>query len=80
MKVIPIKKKQSKPLDKRLYTVQEAAQYLGRSRYSMRTLIWNGKLPVIKNGEGGKMWLDVNDMDLWIDRNKTEYAPLPGKM
>jgi hypothetical protein len=78
MKVIPLKK-QSKPLGKRLYTIPEAAQYLGRSPYSMRTLIWNGELPVIKNGEGGKMWIDVIDLDLWIDRNKTEYLSLPGK-
>jgi excisionase family DNA binding protein len=75
MKVIPLKK----PLGKRLYTIPEAAHYLGRSSYSMRTLIWNGELPVIKNGEGGKMWIDVNDLDLWIDRNKAEYQPLPGK-
>jgi excisionase family DNA binding protein len=75
VKIIPLKK--SKPLGKRLYTIPEAAQYLGRSAYSMRTLIWNGELPVIKNGEGGKMWIDVNDLDLWIDRNKAEYQPLP---
>jgi hypothetical protein len=62
------------PMRKRLYTVKEAGVYLGRSEYSVRTLIWNGLLPVIKNpnGEqnGKKMWLDIKDMDLFVERNK----------
>ena len=77
-KVIEIKGK-SNPLSKRLFTVKEAAEYLGRSPYSMRSLIWSGEIPYIKNGEGGKIWLDINDLNSWIDQNKTTFEPLPGK-
>jgi excisionase family DNA binding protein len=64
-------------LNKRLYTISEGAYYLGRSVYSLRTLIWNGQLPIIKKGEGGKIWIDREDIDKWILKNKTEYQPLP---
>jgi len=63
------------PLKKRLFTIKEAAEYLGRSVYSMRSLIWAGKLPIIRNGK--KIWLCIHDMDAWIEKNKTEYMPLP---
>jgi hypothetical protein len=56
------------PLSKRLYTLKEAGAYLGRSEYSVRTLIWNGILPVVKNGK--KQWVDIVDMDRFIERNK----------
>lgn len=62
------------PLRKRLYTLKEAGAYLGRSEYSVRTLIWNGDLPVIKNPggdqNGKKMWLDIEDLNRFIERNK----------
>jgi hypothetical protein len=62
------------PSFKRLYTLKEAGFYLGRSEYGVRTLIWNGDLPVIKNPggdqNGKKMWLDIKDLDLFIERNK----------
>jgi hypothetical protein len=64
----------SNPSFKRLYTLKEAGFYLGRSEYSVRTLIWNGLLPVIKNPggdqDGKKQWVDIQDMDLFIERNK----------
>ena len=64
----------SNPFVKRLYTLKEAGVYLGRSEYSVRTLIWNGVLPVIKNPNGAdsgkKMWIDIVDLDLFVERNK----------
>ena len=77
--VIEIKGKSKAQVQKRLFTVKEAAQYLGRSAYSMRSLIWSGKIPYIKNGEGGKIWVDRFDLDEWIEKNKTTYEPPPGK-
>ena len=56
------------PLNKRLYDLKEAAYYLGRPVFSVRTLIWNGALPVVK--EGRKMYLDIYDLDKYVDRNK----------
>jgi hypothetical protein len=32
-------------------------------------LIWNGKLPYVQ--EGRKMYVDVRDLDLYIERAKT---------
>ena len=56
------------PLTKRLYDLKEAATYLARPVYSVRTLIWKGALPVIKDGR--KLYLDIIDMDTYIERNK----------
>lgn len=57
------------PLGKRLYSLKEASIYLGRPVYSMRVLIWNGSLPVVRDGK--KLYVDIVDMEKWIDRNKT---------
>ncbi len=56
------------PVAKRLYTLKEASIYLGRPVFSVRTLIWNGALPVIRDGR--KIYLDVCDMDSYIEKNK----------
>jgi len=56
------------PLTKRLYDLKEAATYLGRPVFSVRGLIWNGALPVIKDGR--KLYLDIFDMDTYIEGNK----------
>lgn len=56
------------PLTKRLFDLKEAAYYLGRPIFSVRTLIWNGALPVVK--EGRKMYLDIYDLDKYVDQNK----------
>lgn len=58
----------SNPLNKRLFDLKEAAIYLGRPVFSVRTLIWNGVLPYIKDGR--KLYLDIVDMDTYIERNK----------
>ncbi len=49
---------------KRLYTLAEAAGYLGRSTWSVRRLIWNGELPSVL--AGGRVHVDVRDMDEFI--------------
>jgi len=58
----------SNPLNKRLYDLKEAAIYLGRPVFSVRGLIWKGALPYVK--EGRRQYLDVYDMDKYIERNK----------
>lgn len=54
----------------RLYSVKEAALYLGRTVWGVRELIWSHELPVIQSGRGGKQYIDVFDMDAWIEKNK----------
>jgi hypothetical protein len=56
------------PLTKRLFDLKKAAVYLGRPVFSVRTLIWDGALPRIKDGR--KYYLDVYDMDEYIEKNK----------
>jgi len=59
------------PMPKRLYTLEEAACYLGRSDWGMRDLIWGRKTPAIR--EGRKISLDIEDLNDYIRRNKTLY-------
>jgi excisionase family DNA binding protein len=54
---------------KRLYSTSEAAYYLGRTVDGLRELIWAGKLHVVKDGR--RVFLDVRDLDEYIERNKT---------
>ncbi len=69
-----IKKKSAQgigsPQRKRLYTLKEAAEFLARPVYGVRELIWKGLLPVIQEGERGKQYLDVVDLNGYIERSK----------
>ena len=56
---------------KRLYSIKEAALYLGRSVWAVREMIWAGKLPYIKDGR--RILVDIYDMDEWIEKNKTRF-------
>jgi excisionase family DNA binding protein len=59
---------QANSLRKRLFSLPEAAIYLGRSTWSVRRLIWSGELPSVR--AGGRVHVDVKDMDSFIERNK----------
>lgn len=58
----------TKDILKRLYTIPEAGIYLGRSDWSVRRLIWNGAIPSVQ--AGGRVHLDVQDMESFIQQNK----------
>lgn len=53
---------------KRLYNISEAAQYLGRSPWSVRHLVWSGVLPEVRAGR--RVHLDIKDIDAFIEKNK----------
>lgn len=57
---------------KRLYDIKEAAFYLGRSVDSLRELLWAGKVPFIKDGK--RIYLDVRDMEAYIERVKQRFT------
>lgn len=59
------------PLSKRLFTLKEAAVYLGRSVWSVRDLVWKRILPVIKEPGARKYYLDISDLDAFIEKNKS---------
>jgi excisionase family DNA binding protein len=53
---------------KRLYSIKEAAFYLGRGVCALREMLWAKKLPYIKDGR--RILLDINDMNAWVEKNK----------
>lgn len=55
---------------KRLFTIFETARYLGRGTDSVREMIWTKEFRVVQKGERGKIYLDIKDLDAWIDKNK----------
>ncbi len=61
--------KQSR-VEKRLYRLPEAAEYLGRSEWSVRRMIWAGALPCVKHGR--RVHVDVQDMEAFIGQNKVK--------
>jgi len=61
------------PIRKRLYSLKEAAEYLGRSEWGMRELIWGGKIPVVRGDGNRKIYLDISDLNGFIEKNKMTY-------
>jgi len=61
------------PLGKRLYTLKESASYLGRSVWGMRDLIWSQVIPVVKQQGSRKIYIDITDLDGFIEKNKVLY-------
>jgi excisionase family DNA binding protein len=58
----------SEQVFKRLYSVREAAQYLGVSPWSVRNQQWSGKLPCVRQGR--RVLYDIRDIDQLIENNK----------
>ena len=57
---------------KRLYSVPEAACYLGRTVDALREVIWSGRLPYVKDGR--RVLIDIKDMDRFIENNKRQFT------
>ncbi len=57
---------------KRLYSVKEAAKYLGRTVWAVREMLWAGKMPYVKDGR--RILIDIHDMDEWIEKSKTKFT------
>ena len=59
----------------RLLTLREAAQYLNCSQFSIRQLVWSGALPSVRFTRRGKLWIDRQDLDHYIEASKEQNAP-----
>ena len=57
---------------KRLYSIPEAAFYLGRTVDALREIIWAEKIPHVKDGR--RILIDIKDMDEFIEKNKTRFS------
>ena len=59
------------PIAKRLYSIPEAAVYLGRTVWGIREMVWAGKLACVK--DGCRVLIDIRD-DKWIEQNKMTFS------
>ena len=57
---------------KRLYSLPEAAEYFGRSTWSVRRLIWEGELRQVRCGR--RVHVDIHDMETFIEKHKVQVA------
>lgn len=64
--------KQTERLQQRLFSLKEAARYLGRPIGGVRTLIWAGKMPYLQDGR--KIYIDLADMDAYIEHEKVKIV------
>ena len=55
----------------RLLPLKQAAAYLGLTVWGMRERIWAGDIPVVRFPGGRKMFIDLQDMEAFIQNNKT---------
>ena len=55
-------------IEQRLLNVNDAARYLGRSRASVRHMIADGGLPIVRSDH--RVFLDIRELDKWIDEHR----------
>lgn len=65
-------KTEKKPVPKRLYTIDEAAIYLGRTPNAVRHMLACGYLSYVRMGKK-RIFLDKADMDRLIEESKLRY-------
>ena len=54
----------------RLLPLKDAAQWLGLTVWAMRERIWAGQIPVVQFPGGRKQYVDVQDLEKFIQKNK----------
>lgn len=62
------------PTVPRLLTLKEAAEYMGLTVWALRERIWAGHIPVVQFPGGRKMYIDVSDIDDFINKHKRVIA------
>ncbi len=60
-------------IPKRLYSIQDAAIYLGMEPAAVRDLVYDGILPQVNLGQR-KVRIDIRDLDALIMKNKISAA------
>ena len=58
------------PSAPRLLPLKDAAAWLGLSVWSLRERIWAGDIPVVRFPGGRKQFIDTQDLEDFIQRNK----------
>ena len=55
----------------RLLPLKEAAEHIGLTPWAMRERIWSEDIPFVRFPGGRKMYVDTDDIDKFIQENKT---------
>lgn len=55
---------------KRLLRTREAAAYLSLSAWKLRSLVADGKLPVVQADDSSPFLFDRQDLDSWAEQHK----------
>jgi hypothetical protein len=58
------------PVRPRLLPLKKAAEYLGVTEWQLRTLVWNGQIPVVRFPNARKQYFEIVDLDELVIRNK----------
>jgi hypothetical protein len=58
------------PLRPRLLPLKDAAAWLGLTTWALRERIWKGQIPVVQFPGGRKQYIDIQDIDAFIQKNK----------
>lgn len=67
-----MKSELKKEVRRRLVPVKEAAVILCQSYSGMMSLIHSGKMPYVRFGK--PIYVDINDLEKFIEQNKTIYS------
>ena len=54
----------------RLLPLKKAAGLLGLTVWALRERIWAGHIPVVQFPDGRKQYVDIRDLDAFIDSHK----------
>ncbi len=60
----------SNPNSPMLLTLKDAAAMIGLTLWAMRERIWSGDIPAVRFPDGRKLYVDVRDIDRFIQKNK----------
>jgi hypothetical protein len=66
----PMKTGQTGP---RLLTLKKAAEFLGLTEWAMRSRVWSGDIPFVRFPGGRKIYIDIRDIERFIERNKMTF-------
>jgi excisionase family DNA binding protein len=58
----------SAQIEPRLLSVEQAARYLGRTKFSVQHLIRVRAFPIFRHGR--RVFIDRKDLDAWVEDNK----------
>ena len=65
-----VRKEHKKP---RLMPLKKAAEWLGLTTWGMRERIWHGDIPVVRFSGGRKQYIDIIDLEKFIQSHKKRY-------